>query len=309
MTRAIAYFDEAIRIDPSYALAYAGLADAYTTASDWILAPREALPKAEAAARHALEFDDALAEAHGALAHAEFHQGKLVDAGKEFDRALALNPNITSVYFAYGEYLSMLGKEDQAHAVLQKALEIDPLSAEILWLVGFPLYLKRDYEGALAASRAAIKAHPDFWAPHMACGYDLLAMRRFGEAIAEFEKARALDPDATVNLSGLAAAQARSGNRQEALKILALLKQMMAEHYVAAFDLAVIYDALGERAQALDWLEKAAAEESEMMLFLRIYPPVEDLRGEPRFKELVRRAGLPGSSVNPHAPDGEGQLR
>jgi DNA-binding winged helix-turn-helix (wHTH) protein/TolB-like protein/Flp pilus assembly protein TadD len=291
LQRAIVYFDKAIRDDPGYALAYAGLADAYTTASDWLLSPREALPKAEAAARHALEFDDALAEAHSALAHAEFHQGKLTQAAGEFNRALALNPNITSVYFAYGEYLSMLGKEDQAYAVLQKGLRIDPLSAELLWLVGFPLYLKGDYSGALAASLTAIKIHPDFWAPHMACGYDYLALRRYPEALAEFEKARSLDPDATVNLSGLAAAQARSGNRAEALKILAQLRKMMAEHYVAGFDIAVIYDALGQRTQALDWMEKAAGEQSEMMLFLRIYPPVEDLRGEPRFQALVQRTG------------------
>lgn len=147
-------------------MAYAGLADACTTASDWVLSPREALPKAEAAARRALEFDDGLAEAHSALAHAQLHEWKLADAGKEFTRALALNPNITSIYFGYAEYLSALGRQDQASAEIRKALKIDPLSAEILFLQGFPLYLKHDYEGDLAADRAAIKAHPDFWAPH-----------------------------------------------------------------------------------------------------------------------------------------------
>jgi Tfp pilus assembly protein PilF len=128
----------AIEIDPSYALAYAGLADAYTTASDWVLSPREALPKAEAAARRALEFDDGLAEAHSALAHAQLHEWKLADAGKEFTRALALNPNITSIYFGYAEYLSALGRQDQASAEIRKALKIAPLSAEMLFLQGFP---------------------------------------------------------------------------------------------------------------------------------------------------------------------------
>jgi TolB-like protein/DNA-binding winged helix-turn-helix (wHTH) protein/Tfp pilus assembly protein PilF len=293
LNQAIVYFDRAIEIDPSYALAYAGLADAYTTASDWVLSPREALPKAEAAARHALEFDDGLAEAHGALAHAQMHEWKLADAGKEFGRALALNPNITSVYFAYAEYLSALGKHDQAFSELQKALKIDPLSPEILFLLGFPLYLKQDYEGDLAADRAAIKAHPDFWAPHMASGYGYLAEQRFPEAIAEFEKARALNPEATINLSGLAAAHARSGDRTEAMKLLAQLKKMASEQHVAPFDIAVIYDALGERDKALDWLEKAYQDQSEMMLFLEMYQPVADLRGEPRFQELVRRVGVP----------------
>lgn len=119
-------------------MAYAGLADACTTASDWVLSPREALPKAEAAARRALEFDDGLAEAHSALAHAQLHEWKLADAGKEFTRALALNPNITSIYFGYAEYLSALGRQDQASAEIRKALKIAPLSAEMLFLQGFP---------------------------------------------------------------------------------------------------------------------------------------------------------------------------
>jgi serine/threonine-protein kinase len=220
------------------------------------------------------------------------HEWKMADAGKEFARALALNPNLTSTYFAYAEYLSALDQQEQASAEIRKALKIDPYSAEVLFLQGFPLYLKQDYDGDLAADSVAIKAHPDFWAPHMASGYGYLAERRFPEAIAEFEKARALNPGATINLSGLAAAQARSGNRAEAMKLLALLKQMMSDRHVAPFDIAVVYDALGERSEALDWLEKAYDDQSEMMPFLAIYPPVADLRGEPRFQELVRRVGV-----------------
>ena len=292
LNQAIAYFDRAIAIDPSYALAHAGLADAYTTASDWVLAPREALPKAEAAARRALEFDDGLAEAHSALAHAQMHEWKLADAGKEFARAFALNPNITSTYFAYAEYLSAIRKYDQAYAELQKALKIDPLSPEILFLLGFPLYLNQKFDSDLIAVHAAIRAHPDFWANHMACGYGYLGLRQYPEAIAEFERGRQLAPDATLVLSGLAAAQARSGNRAEAVNLLAQLKKMRSERYVAPFDIAVVYDALGARDKALDWLEEAYQDQSELMLFLNVYPPVADLRGEPRFQELVRRVGV-----------------
>jgi len=293
LNQAIAFFDRAIEIDPSYALAYAGLADAYTTASDWVLSPREALPKAEAAARHALEFDDGLAEAHGALAHAQMHEWKLAGAGEEFARGLALNPNMTSIYFAYAEYLAALGKYDQSSAELRKALKIDPLSAEILMLCGFPLYLKHDFEAALAANRAAMKAHPNFWAPYMENGYAYMAEQRFPEAIADFEHARALNPGATLTLSGLAAARAGSGNPAEARNILAQLKKMMTERYVAPFDIAVVYLALGERNQALDWLEKAYQDQSEMMLFLEMYPPMADLRGDPRFQDIVRRVRVP----------------
>jgi DNA-binding winged helix-turn-helix (wHTH) protein/TolB-like protein/Flp pilus assembly protein TadD len=292
LNRAIVYFDRAIAIDPGYALAYAGLADAYTTASDWVLSPREAMPKAEAAARRALVFDDGLAEAYGALAHAQLHEWKLADAQKGFTRALALNPNITSIYFAYGEYLAALGKQDQAVTELRKALKIDPLSAEILLMLPFALYLKQDYAAADAADTAAIQAHPDFWALYMGRGYSYLAERRFPEAIADFEKGRALNPYATINLSGLAAAHARAGHRAVAKNLLAQMQQMMSRQHVAPFDIAVVYTALGDRTQALDWLDKAYQDQSEMMLFLDIYAPLADLRSNARFQELVRRVGV-----------------
>ena len=115
MYKAIDYFDRAITEDPGYALAYAGLADAYTTESDWLLPPREALPKADAAARKALAFDDQLTEAHGALAHALLHEWKLSESGREFHTALALNPSNVSTYFAYGEYLASIGDADLGH--------------------------------------------------------------------------------------------------------------------------------------------------------------------------------------------------
>ena len=262
LKRAIAYFDRAVAIDPSYALAYAGLADAYTTASDWVLPPREALAKAEAAARRALVFDDGLAEAHSALAHAEMHAWKLGDAGKEFTRALALNPNMTSVYFAYGEYLAALGKEDEAGVEFRKALKIDPLSAEILLMAPFALYLKHDYAAAEAADNVAIHAHPEFWAPYMGRGYARLALKKYAESIADFEQARALNPVATINLSGLAAAQAASGNRKAAESQLAEMLQMRSRQYVSPFELAVAYTALGDRSQALDWLCQGKVEMS-----------------------------------------------
>lgn len=131
MNKAIAYFDHAIADDPSYALAYAGVADAYTTESDWLLAPKDALPKAEAAARKALAFDNSLAEAHGALAHVLLHEWRLPESESEFHIALALNPGNVSLYYAYGEYLASTGKPEQAIATEHQALAIDPLSPEV----------------------------------------------------------------------------------------------------------------------------------------------------------------------------------
>jgi tetratricopeptide (TPR) repeat protein len=249
------------------------------------------MPKAEAAARRSLEFDPSSAEAYGALAHAQMHQWKFADAEKAFARALALNPNITSTYFAYGEYLAALGKEDKAVAELRKGLKIEPLSAEILLMLPFPLYLERNYAAAEAAGAAAIQAHPDFWALYMGRGYSYLAEGRFPEAIADFEKGRALNPEATVNLAGLAASYARSGNRSEGTKVLAALRAMKSRRYVSPFDLAVVYQSFGDSAQALDCLDQAYRDNSEMMLFLDLYPPLAGLRSNPRFRELVRRVG------------------
>lgn len=289
LQHAIAYFDKAIAIDPRYALAYAGLADAYTTASDWVLSPREAMPKAEAAARQALAYDDGLAEAYSALAHAELHEWKLDAAGKDFARSLALNSNLTSTYFAYGEYLAAAGQQDRAVAEFQKALSIDPLSAEIQMMSAFPLYLKHDFPAAEAADTVAIRTHPNFWPSYMGRGYAYLAEKRYSEAIADFEKGRELNPYATINLSGLAAAQALAGNRAGALKFLDQIKSLMSTQHVAPFDIAVVYMALGDHSQALAWLERAYADQSEMLLFLDFYPPWANLQSEPRFQDLVRR--------------------
>ncbi len=290
--KAIEYFNRAIELDPGYAVAWAGLADAYTTASDWVLPPREALPKAEAAARKALSFDDRLAEAHGSLAHALMHQWKLADAGIEFHRALSLTPNNTSIYFAYAEYLTALHKYDEATAELRKALKLDPLSPGMIAMLNWPLYLKGDYHGALEASKEAIRVDPNFWMPYMYNGYNLLALERYTESAAQFQKARSLNPESTINLSGLGATYARAGRRTEALAILAQFDDMSAkQQYVAPVDYAFVYSAMGDRDKAMEYLQRGYDDQSEMMLFLQLYGKYAGLESDPRFQELRRKVG------------------
>ncbi len=292
LNQAIEFFNRAIALDSSYALAYAGLADAYTVASDWQLSPRQALPKAEAAARKALEFDDNLAEAHGSLAHALLHEWKLPAADAEFQRALALNPNNTAFYFSYSEYLSALGKEDEAVRQLQKALQVNPLSGEILSFMGWPLYLKGDFQAAMEAGHKSIAADPDFWLPHMGEGMSLIAMGRYGEAIAKLEKARSLNPDSTLLQGEIGEAYGRWGKRAEAMQILEGLRKLSETQYVSPMDIAVIYVALGEKDKAFEYLDKAYDDQSEMLIFLKLYPPFHDLRSDPRFDQLLRRVGV-----------------
>src|SRR5579884_74759 len=293
LNQAIENFNRAIAQDPSYAIAYAGLADAYTTASDWVLSPREALPKAEAASRKALAFDDRLAEAHSSLAHSLMHQWKLAPAGAEFDRALALNPNNTAIYFAYSEYLSALGKYDESIAALNKALQINPLSAEITALKAWPYYLKVDNQGAFDAGRQTLALDPDFWFGHMDCAMALHEMRRYPEAIAEYEKARAINPDSTLLVAGEASTSADAGDRAKAQSMLAELMRTAQRQYVSPMDIAAIHAALNERDAAFAWLNKAYDDQSEMLLFLRRYTPFMNLRGDPRFDALIARVGVP----------------
>ncbi|MBV9158558.1 MAG: protein kinase [Acidobacteriaceae bacterium] len=289
LDQAIKYFNQAIARDSKYALAYAGLADAYTTASDWVLRPREGLPKAESASRRALELDDNLAEAHASLAHALMHEWRLTESGAEFRRALSSNPNNTSIFFAYSEYLSALGREDDAVAQLHKALEIDPQSVEITSFIGWPLYLKQDYQSALAAEDRAIRMDPNFWTARMMRAYILRGLGRYPEAIAEFQKALDLNPDSSITLSGLGAAYADAGQRQEAVRVLARLKSKSVQQYVSPMDIGFVEAALGNRDEAIEEFREGYKDGSEMLLFSQVYGRFYAIGKDPRFQQLVRQ--------------------
>jgi TolB-like protein/DNA-binding winged helix-turn-helix (wHTH) protein/Flp pilus assembly protein TadD len=292
MNKAIAYFDHAIADDPSYALAYAGLADAYTTESDWLLAPKEALPKAESAARKALAFDENLAEAHGALAHALLHEWKLPESEREFHTALALNPGNVSTYFAYGEYLASTGKPDQAIAVGHQALAIDPLSPEINSFLAWDYYLKRDYDSCLAASHKAMQMFPDFWIPHMTAGMCHGIRAEYPQAIDEYKKALAGNPDSSFSEAGLGMSYAKSGKTAEAREALKNLIELSKSTYVSPTSIALIYLALGDKDEEFAWFNKGFDYQAEFMLWLPIDPIFDGERSDPRFKDLVRRVGV-----------------
>jgi DNA-binding winged helix-turn-helix (wHTH) protein/TolB-like protein/Tfp pilus assembly protein PilF len=292
MNKAIVYFNHAIADDPSYALAYAGLADAYTTESDWLLAPKEALPKAESAARKALAFDDNLAEAHGALAHALLHEWRLPESEREFHTALALNPGNVSTYFAYSEYLASTGKPDQAIAEGQQALAIDPLSPEINSFLAWDYYLKRDYDGCLAASHKAMQMFPGFWIPHMTAGMCHGIRAEYPRAIDEYKKALAGNPDNSFSQAGLGMSYAKSGKMAEARETLKKLIEQSKETYVSPTSIALIYLSLGEKDEEFAWLNKGFDDQAEFMLWLPVDPIFDGERADPRFKELVRRVGV-----------------
>ncbi len=292
MHKAIEHFNRAIAADPGYALAYAGLADAYTTESDWLLPPREALPKAEAAARKALVFDDNLAEAHGALAHALLHEWRLDESAREFQNALALNPGNVSTYFAYSEYLVSVGRFDDAIGAMQKALTIDPLSPEINSFLAWDYYMMRDYDKCLLTSHNAMQMFPDFWIPHMGLGMCHYALAQYPEAIQAFRKALEMNPLSTYAQAGLAESLARAGQRAEALEALQALKAMQKDTYVSPGYVALVYRALNDPQQEFQWLEKGYEDRAEWLLWLKFEPTFDDQRNDPRFQELVKKVGV-----------------
>jgi TolB-like protein/DNA-binding winged helix-turn-helix (wHTH) protein/Flp pilus assembly protein TadD len=298
MSKAIEYFSHAIADDPSYALAYAGLADAYTTESDWLLSPREALPKAEAAARKALVFDDNLAEAHGALAHVLLHEWRLAEADQEFHRALSLNPNSIAINFAYVEYLASIGHPEQAIALGYKALTIDPLSPEINSFMAWDFYLKRDYDSCLSLSEKNMQMFPDFWVPHLTAGMCRSVKAQYPEAIEEYHKALTMNPEAGFALAGLGMSYAKSGNRPAARKVLEEMDVTAKQKgsYVSPVYFGLVYDAMGERDKEFAWYEKGYDDQAEWLLWLTLDPIFDGVRGDPRFRQLVQRVGADHST-------------
>jgi TolB-like protein/DNA-binding winged helix-turn-helix (wHTH) protein/Tfp pilus assembly protein PilF len=292
MNKAIEYFNHAIADDPGYALAYAGLADAYTTESDWLLSPREALPKAEAAARKALAFDNNLAEAHGALAHALLHEWRLPEADQEFHTALALNPGNVSTYFAYSEYLASAGLPDQAIAEMQKALAIDPLSPEINSFLAWDYYLKRDYTNCLATSQKAMQMLPGFWIPHMTAAMCYYIESQYPQAIEEYKKSLAGNPESTFSQAGLGMSYARLGNKAEANAALEKLKTMGEKTYVSPACVALVYLALGDQDAEFAWFAKGYDEKAEFMLWLKDDPMFDGQRNDPRLSALIQKVGV-----------------
>ena len=287
--QAVAELNEALRLDPAYALAWAGLADAYTAASDWLLPPREALSKARAAAEKALALDDTLAEAHAALGHVFVHQFNPA-AEREFQRAMELNPNSVAAMFFYFEYF-FARDPDKGVAVLRRVQQLDPLSQTAGSFIASTYLMARRTDEALMEARKALELDPND-----PLSRDILAMvyaakGNHAEAIAELEKVRQQLPTSMVR-GELGMEYALAGRRADALRTLAELKQMAREQYVSPFDVALVYTGLGDRDQAFAWLERARDDQSEWIGWINSDARLDPLRGDPRFADLLRCVGL-----------------
>jgi TolB-like protein/DNA-binding winged helix-turn-helix (wHTH) protein/Flp pilus assembly protein TadD len=293
---ALAYFKEAIEEDPKYAQAYSGLADTYALLGDWqyaVMTPKEAFPRAKSAALKALELDSTLGEAHNSLAFVlDGFDWDFDSAGKEFQRAIELNPGYATAHHWYAWHLSLLGRFDDAIAEMKKAQNLDPLSLIINADLAELLVLAHHYDESIAQSRRTIEMDPNFALAHNQLAQAYLQEHIYNEAVTELKKAVQLSGDSPTCIANLARAYVASGRRSEAEKLLGDLKNRSNAAYSNAPEIAIVYVSLGDTDQAMNWLEKGYEERFNPGVLLR--PGFDPLRSDSRFQNLLRRIGLSG---------------
>jgi DNA-binding winged helix-turn-helix (wHTH) protein/TolB-like protein/Tfp pilus assembly protein PilF len=290
-----AFFQQAIDKDPNYALAYAGLADAYDRLGGFdALAPGEAFPQAREVAHKALQLDASLAEAHTALATVSFaYDRDFSVAAGEYQRAIEINPGYSDAHQMNSYYLAAIGRFDDALAEMKRALELDPVSLEKTIGIGEILYQQRHYDEAIQQYRKALEMDSNSGFTHWALGRTMLAQGKFNDSIAEFQKAIPLSGDSPDEPAELARAYALAGKRDQALKIIEDLKKLSERKYMSPTAVSAIYGALGDKNQAFALLNKAFDERDSVLIMLKVEPMFDPLRSDPRFLELTRRIGLP----------------
>ncbi len=295
--QSIDFFRQAIEKDARYALAYAGQADAYAQLADLnVLPAREITPKVEAAADKALQLDETLAEAHTSLAWSKFHAWDWPGAEKEFRRAIELNANYATAHAWYGEYLMSLGRFKDAQAEMERADELDPSSPALNLALGYRLYYAQQVPQAIDQFQKTLALDPSFVMAHVYLGRAYEQTGNFPAAIAELRKALELSGDDSNELAALGQALAASHQDAEARKILGQLQERSQQTYVQPMWIAVIHLALNEKDQAFDWMQKAYADRSSWLVYLKIDPFFDPVRRDPRFADLLRQVGFSGTN-------------
>jgi TolB-like protein/DNA-binding winged helix-turn-helix (wHTH) protein len=291
----IEYFQKAIRGDPAYALPYAGLANSYLLSAGWLnMSPADAYPKAKVAALHALDLDENLAEAHTTLAEEEHeYEWKWTEAEGEFRRAIGLDPNLAVAHKSFGEFLMHGGRGAEAIAEMERARDLDPVSLIVNTLVGFAYHNARQYDRAIVEYKKVIQLDSRFAPAHYFLGASLAQTGRYDEAIAHLRAAKQLSGGASLMTAGLARTYALAGRRDRARAGIRELQQRARHRYVSPYGFAQVYAALGDNANALQMLQRAAAEHAFELMFLKVDRSFDTLRGDPDFQALIQQIGFP----------------
>jgi TolB-like protein/DNA-binding winged helix-turn-helix (wHTH) protein/Flp pilus assembly protein TadD len=292
LEKGIGYFQQAIDRDPTYARAYAGLADCYAliTGYDPSVPAKQSLLKARAAAVKAVELDEGLAEAHTALAVvAQDYDWDWPTAEKEYRRAIELNPNYATAHHWYGEYLGLMGRFEEAFREFERARQLDPLSLIIATDHAVALLYSRQYDRAISQFREVLEMEPDFPRAHVLVVADV-QKGLYADALADIEKWQRID-DSPWSWAMLVYVYGRSGQPMEARSALERLQQLNRRRHISAASISSAYMGMGDKDQAFAWLNQAIAEHS-VDPSLRVNPFYDPLRGDPRFQELLRRVRL-----------------
>ena len=291
----IAYFNQALERDPNYALAYLALAEDYYLFSSQFWSPKDAMPKVKEAAAMALQKDQTLADAHTYTAIVRaFYEHDFSGAERDLQHAIELNPGSASAHQWYGYFLIAMRRWDDSLKELKRARELDPLSGPISSMLGMRVFSMREYDQAIVQFQRAIEIDPDFWWSHFFLGWAYQTRQMYEEGMGEFNKALQLGGSSWVS-AYVGFVQAQRGKKPEAQKVLYDLEEQAKQRYISPHHLAIVYTGLGDKNRALDSLEKAYDLGEDTMVFLNVDPTWDSLRSEQRFKDLVRRVGLPQS--------------
>lgn len=294
LEKGLTSFRQAIDIDPTYAAAYAGLADCYTALGyGSYLAPKVAFERAKAAARQALILDASLADAHASLGFAHlYYDWDFSAADREFQRALALGAASVTPHQWYGIYLTAMGRFADAHAQIALAQQLDPLSVAINTDAGFVTYYSGRSAEAVTQLRATLDMNPAFPLAHLWLGRAYEQQKDYDAAIVEFKTAATALVDWPVTMAALGHVYGVAGRRQAARQVLDDLRALSARKYVTPYGVALVHAGLGDIDQAFSALDQAVADRSNWLVWLKLDPRFDNLRGDPRFDALVRRVGL-----------------
>ncbi len=292
--KGIELFQEAVAVDPAYALAYTGIADAYRTlpiTSD--VAPKDAFPKAKEAVTKALELDDSLAEAHAILGWIKFwFDWDWAGSESEFRRAIELNPNNADAHRGYAHLLSNTGRHEEALREVERARELDPLSLITNTLQGQFLHFAGRDDEAVRRFEIALELNPNFWVAHVNLANVFIRKKMYEPALAELAKAREQSGGNTMTISLTGYVLALSGERERARVLLEELRRLSMQRYVPPYNLAVVHHGLGEREEALAWLERAYEERDVLLTFAAVDRKWDALRSDQRFVSLLKRMKL-----------------